>query len=88
MPTRQRLRANDRKSLAGPTGNSDRARRRTSDRRSSAGPGPLASQDDQLISQRRIHRLKPPLRLEWRGQRGKNEEDQRDHRANLADSVA
>jgi hypothetical protein len=52
-------------------------------------PAPyLASQDDQLMSQRRILHLKPPLRLEWRGQRGKNEEDQRDHRANLADSVA
>src|SRR5258705_2559547 len=52
-------------------------------------PAPyLASQDDQLMLQRRILRLKPPLRPEWRGQRGKNEEDQRDHRANLADSVA
>jgi hypothetical protein len=41
-----------------------------------------------LHPQHRILRLKPPLRLECRGQRGKNDEDQRDHRANLADSVA
>src|SRR5260370_42652948 len=89
MPTHQRLRANDRKGLQ--------------DRREPAieldeeppiavrqlDPAPyLASQDDQLMLHSRILRLKPPLRLEWRGQRGKNEEDQRDHRATLADSVA
>jgi hypothetical protein len=32
------------------------------------GPAPhLAAQDDQLMSERRILRLKPALRLEWRG---------------------
>ena len=34
-----------------------------------------------------ILRLKPDVRLEWRGQHGQNEADQRDHRANLADSI-
>ncbi len=46
-----------------------------------------ASQDDQLMSERRILRLKPALRLEWRGQYGQNEADKRYHRANLADSI-
>jgi hypothetical protein len=40
------------------------------------------------MSENRILRLKPALRLEWRGQHGKNKPDQRDHRTNLADSVA
>jgi hypothetical protein len=31
--------------------------------------------------------LKPDVRLEWRGQHRQNEADQRDHRANLADSI-
>jgi hypothetical protein len=47
----------------------------------------LASQDDQLMSKHCILRLKPDVRLEWRGQHGQNEADQRDHRANLADSI-
>ena len=47
-----------------------------------------ASQDDQLMSERRILRLKPALRLERRGQYGQNEADQRNHRANLADSIS
>src|SRR5260370_9491384 len=51
-------------------------------------PAPhLAAQDDQLMSERQILRLKPTLRLEWRGQHGQNKANQRDHRANLADSV-
>ena len=33
----------------------------------------LASQDDQLMSERRILGLKPALRLEWRGQNGQDE---------------
>ena len=37
-------------------------------------PLQLASQDDQLMSERRILRLKPALRLEWRGQDGQNEQ--------------
>jgi hypothetical protein len=52
------------------------------------GPSPqFAAQDDQLMSKRRILRLKPALRLERRGQYGQNEADQRDQRANLADSI-
>jgi glycosyltransferase involved in cell wall biosynthesis len=47
----------------------------------------LASQDDQLMSKHCILRLKPDVRLEWRGQHGQNEADQRDHRANLAGSI-
>jgi hypothetical protein len=47
----------------------------------------LTTQDDQLMSENRILRLKPALRLEWRGQHGKNKPDQRDHRANLSDSI-
>jgi hypothetical protein len=47
----------------------------------------LSAQDYQLMSENRILRLKPVLRLEWRGQHGQNEADQRYHCANLADSV-
>ena len=47
----------------------------------------LTPQDDQLMSEHRILRLKLALRLEWRGQYGQNKPNQRDHRANLADSV-
>src|SRR5258708_5729509 len=47
----------------------------------------LTPQDDQLMSENRILRLKPALRLEWRGQHGQNKPNQRDYRANLADSV-
>ena len=47
----------------------------------------LALQNDQLMSKYRILRLKPALRLEWRGQHGQNEVDRRYHCANLADSV-
>src|SRR5258708_33471637 len=39
------------------------------------------------MSENRIFRLKPALRLEWRGQHGKNKPDQRDHRTNLSDSI-
>jgi hypothetical protein len=53
--------------------------------RLSSTPHP-APQDDQLMSEYRILRLKPALRLERRGQHGKNKTDKRDHRANLADS--
>src|ERR1700732_5309309 len=47
----------------------------------------LAPQDDQLMSEHRILRLKPALRLERRGQHDQNKPNQRDHRASLADSV-
>jgi hypothetical protein len=43
-------------------------------------------QDNQLMSKQRIPRLKPALRLERRSQYGQNKPNQRDHRANLADS--
>ncbi len=46
----------------------------------------LASQNDQLMSEHRILRLKPALRLERRGQHGQNKTDECDHRTNLADS--
>jgi hypothetical protein len=46
-----------------------------------------APQDNQLVSKHRVLSLKPQLRLEWRGQDGQSKPDQRDHRANLADSV-
>jgi hypothetical protein len=52
------------------------------------GPvGPLAPQNDQLMSERSILSLKPALRLEWRGQHGQNKANQCDHLANLADSI-
>jgi hypothetical protein len=47
----------------------------------------LALQNDQLMSKHCILRLKPDVRLEWRGQHRQNEADQRDDRANLADSI-
>jgi hypothetical protein len=55
--------------------------------RLSSPPHP-APQDDQLMPENRILGLKPALRLEWRGQHGQNKPNQRNHRANLADSVA
>ena len=45
-----------------------------------------APQDDQLVSEHRIFRLKPALRLERGGQHGQKKPNQRDHDANLADS--
>src|SRR5450759_4319846 len=39
----------------------------------------LTPQNDQLMSKRRILGLKPTLRLEWRGQDGQYETQQRDH---------
>ena len=53
-------------------------------------PGPaghLAPQNDQPMSERNIPSLQPALRLEFRGQHGQNKANQRDHIANLADSV-
>src|SRR6202171_2377167 len=47
----------------------------------------LTAQDYQLMSENRILRLKPVLRLEWRDQHGQSKADERDHRANLADSI-
>ena len=44
-------------------------------------------QDDQLMSKHRVLGFKPQLRLEWRGQDGKNETEQPDHSVNLRDSI-
>jgi hypothetical protein len=46
-----------------------------------------APQDNQLMSKHRVLGFKPQLRLEWRGQHGKNEAEQPDHSASLGDSV-
>jgi len=54
--------------------------------RLSATPHP-APQDDQLMSEHRILRLKPALRLERRGQHGQNKTEQPDHSASLGDSI-
>ena len=50
-------------------------------------PAQLASQNDQLMSERGIFSLKPDLRLEWRGQGGHDETQKPDHCASLGDSV-
>src|SRR5260370_20015823 len=47
----------------------------------------LTPQDNQLMSEHRILRLKPHLRLEWRGQDGQSETEQPDHSASLGDSI-
>ena len=44
-------------------------------------------QDIQLMSKRRVLSFKPQVRLEWRGQDGKNETEQPDHSASLGDSI-
>src|ERR1700736_6121186 len=54
--------------------------------RLSSTPHP-APQDDQLMSEHRILRFKPQLRLEWRGQDGQSETEQPNHSASLGDSV-
>jgi hypothetical protein len=46
-----------------------------------------APQDNQLMSKHRVLGFKPQLRLEWRGQDGKNETEQPDHSASLDDSI-
>ena len=70
-----------------------RMRRRSAGRssRSSLGAHPtlhLTSQNDQLMSEHRILRLKSALRLEWRCQNGKDEKQQPDHPTSLRDSIA
>ena len=47
----------------------------------------LTPQDEQLMSENRILRLQPALRLERRGQDGQNETEQPDHSASLGDSI-
>jgi hypothetical protein len=52
------------------------------------GPAPhLASQNDQLMSGKRILRLKPALRPERRNHNGQNETPGPDHPASLGDSI-
>src|SRR5258708_23245296 len=52
------------------------------------GPdGNLTPENDQLMSENRILRLKPALRLERRGKDGQNETEQPDHSASLGDSI-
>jgi hypothetical protein len=46
-----------------------------------------SSQDNQLMSKRRVLSFKPQLRLEWRGQDGQSETEQPDHSASLGDSI-
>jgi hypothetical protein len=41
-----------------------------------------------LMSKHRVLRLKPHLRLEWRGQHGLDETQEPDHFASLGDSIA
>jgi hypothetical protein len=79
MPTHQRFR------LDNPQDLQDGGKRSIHHEPGSAGH--LAPQNDQLMSERSILSLKPALRLVWRGQHGQNKPDQRDHRANLPDSV-
>src|SRR5712691_9178872 len=49
----------------------------------------LAPQHDQLMAERCILGFKPALRLEWQGQDGQDETEQRDHSAlTLGDSFS
>ena len=47
----------------------------------------LTPQNDQLMSEHRVLRFKPHLRLEWRAQDGKNEAEQPEHSIQLGNSV-
>jgi hypothetical protein len=88
MPPHQRLRLNDRYDLQNrwkPSIHLDEEPAVVVGRLSST-PHP-APQDDQLMSEHRILRFKPQLRLEWRGQDGQNETEQPDHSASLGDSI-
>src|SRR5208282_3222627 len=88
MPTHQCLRTDD--------GEDVQDRREPSvelDEKPTVGvrqPGPtlhLASQNNQLLPERRILGLKPAPRLEWRNQHGQHKGDQRDHAVRIADSL-
>ena len=86
MPTHQRLRTDD--------GEDVQDRREPSvgkNQRSVfvrlARPLTLRRKNNLLMSEGRILRLKPALRLEWRSQDDQNKADQRDHYANLTDSL-
>src|SRR5208283_1636833 len=88
MPTHQRLRTDD--------GEDVQDRREPSvelDEKPTVGvrqPRPtlhLAPQNNQLLPERCILRLKSALRLEWRSQDAQHKEDQRYHAARIADSL-
>ena len=88
MPTHQRLWTDD--------GEDVQDRREPSvelDEKPTVGvrqPGPtfhLAPQNNQLLPERCILRLKSALRLEWRSQDAQHKEDQRYHAARIADSL-
>src|SRR5271169_4318142 len=88
MPTHQRLRTDD--------GEDVQDRREPSvelDEKPTVGvrqPRPtlhLAPQNNQLLPERCILRLKSALRLEWRSQNAQHKEDQRYHAARIADSL-
>src|SRR5208283_4593824 len=89
MPTHQRLRTDD--------GEDVQDRREPSvelDEKPTVGvrqPRPtlhLAPQNNQLLPERCILRLKSALRLEWRSQDAQHKEDQRYHAVRIADSLA
>src|SRR5208283_5210474 len=88
MPTHQRLRTDDGEDVQ------DRREPSELDEKPTVGvrqPGPtlhLASQNNQLLPERRILGLKPALRLAWRSQHGQHKGDERDHAARIADSLA
>src|SRR5208282_4514047 len=88
MPTHQRLRTDD--------GEDVQDRREPSaelDEKPTVGvrqPRPtlrLAPQNNQLLPECCILRLKSPLRLKWRSQDAQRKEDQRYHAARIADSL-
>jgi hypothetical protein len=88
MPTHKRLGPDDRKNLQDRRAPSIQLDQESAIAvRKSDSPLHLAPQDDQLMSERCIFCLKPALRLEWRGQDGKYEAQQRNHgAATLGDS--
>jgi hypothetical protein len=89
MPTHQRLGTDNRESLQDRWEPAIELNEKPAIAVRQLGPPPhLTPQDHQLMSERRILCLKPALRLELRSQDGQYKVGQRDHCANLADSIA
>src|ERR1700686_5297024 len=89
IPTSQRLGTDDRESLQDRWEPAIELNEKPAIAVRQLGPPPhLTPQDNQLMSERRILCLKPALRLEWRSQNGQYKVGQRDHCANLPDSIA
>ena len=89
MPTYQRLGTDDRESLQDRWEPAIELNEKPAIAVRQLGPPPhLTPQDNQLMSERRILCLKPALRLERRSQNGQYKVGQRDHCANLPDSIA